>query len=87
MNAATGNYTWNILLGPHAGESYAGTARVTNGGTKVYSVPGEPNSLNCTYDAIRKRAGATFVSSAGVYSTLADYNTANDTGVLFEPPP
>ncbi len=83
INAVTGNYTWNILLGPHAGESYAGTARVINGGAKVYSVPGEPNSLNCTYDAIRKRAGATFVSAAGVYSVLADYNTANNTGGCF----
>jgi hypothetical protein len=83
VNAVTGNYTWNILLGPHAGESYAGTARVINGGAKVYSVPVEPNSLNCTYDPVRKRAGATFVTSAGVYSVLADYNTANNTGGCF----
>jgi hypothetical protein len=80
VNAVTGNYTWTILSGAHTGESYAGTARVVNGGAKVYSVPGAPNSLNCTYDAIRKRAGATFVSSVGVYSILADYNTANNTG-------
>jgi hypothetical protein len=80
VNGVTGAYTFQILTGPHAGESYIGIANIVNGGAKIYSKPGAADYLNFTYDAIRKRASGYFQSAAGVYSTLADYNTANNTG-------
>jgi len=80
VNARTGAYIYQILLGPHAGETYTGTANIVNGGTKIYSKPGAADYLNFTYDPIRKRAAGYFQSPVGGYSTLADYNTANNAG-------
>ncbi len=80
VNARTGAYIYQILLGPHAGETYTGTANIVNGGTKIYSKPGAADYLNFTYDPIRKRAAGYFQSPVGGYSTLTDYNTANNAG-------
>lgn len=80
VNGVTGAYTFQILTGPHAGETYTGIANIVNGGAKIYSKPGAPDYLNFTYDSSRKRASGYFQSAAGVYVTLADYNTANNTG-------
>ena len=50
-----------------------------NGGTKVVSKPGATNTLNTTYDPVRKKATGYFIAG-GVYSPLSDANTANNTG-------
>ena len=80
VNGVTGAYTFQILTGPNAGMTFTGIANIVNGGAKIYSKPGAADYLNFTYDSSRKRASGYFMSAAGVYSTLADYNTANNTG-------
>lgn len=77
VDTATGDYEWDILTGPGSPATYTGSANIVNGGAKIYSKPGAPNYLNVTYDAVRKRASGYFYT-AGVYSTLADGNTANN---------
>jgi hypothetical protein len=77
-NAKTGDYIWVILTGPGAG-TYTGTANVLNGGTKVVSKPGATNTLNTTYDPVRRKANGYFIAG-GVYSPLSDANTANNVG-------
>ena len=79
VNRLTGAYTWEILMAPGVGV-YTGVAYIVNGGTKIYSKPGDPNMLNCTYDPIRKRASGYFYTPAGAYSRLADLNTTNNAG-------
>jgi hypothetical protein len=79
VNRLTGEYTWEITTCPGMG-TYTGVANILNGGTKIYSKPGAPEYLNCTYDPIRKRASGYFMTAAGDYSRLTDLNTANNIG-------
>ncbi len=79
VNRLTGAYTWEIMVPPGVGV-YTGVANILNGGTKIYSQPGAPDYLNCTYDPIRKRASGYFMTAAGDYSRLTDLNTANNLG-------
>jgi hypothetical protein len=74
----TGAYKWNILSGAGAGSSYTGTASILNGGVKIVSKPGDPQTLNVTYDPLRKKANGYFIGG-GYYSPLKDINTADDT--------
>jgi hypothetical protein len=76
VNRLTGAYAWTVNPGT-PGTTYTGVATVSNGGAKIYSKPGDPQYLNVTYDAKKKRALGYF-SAAGVYSTLSDYNTTNN---------
>ncbi len=79
VNFVTGAYAWQILSGPGVGV-YTGVATVLNGGTKIYSKPGAADTLNVTYDPIRKRAYGYFFTAGGAYSTLNDLNTTNNVG-------
>jgi len=79
LNAKTGDYVWQIVTGPAAG-LYAGVANVINGGAKIISKPGATQTLNVTYDALRRRASGYFFAASGAYSALADSNTSNNTG-------
>ena len=85
VNRLTGDYIWEITFGPGAGV-YTGVANILNGGTKIYSKPGAPDYLNCTYDAIKKRAAGYYITAAGDYSALKDYNTTNNVGGCFGRP-
>ncbi len=79
VNRITGAYSWEILTGPGAGNTYTGTANIVNGGTKIYSKTSDPNYLNCTYDPIKKRASGYYNVAAGpYYSRLTDLNTTNN---------
>lgn len=79
LNAKTGDYVWQIMTGPAAG-IYAGVANVINGGAKIISKPGATQTLNVTYDALRRRASGYFFTASGAYSGLADSNASNNTG-------
>ena len=80
VDTTTGDYEWDLLTGPGSPATYTGVANIVNGGAKIYSKPGDPQYLNVTYDAIRKRAYGYFYK-AGLYSTFSDSNTSNNTGV------
>jgi len=82
VNRLTGDYIWEITTGPGMG-TYTGVANIINGGTKIYSKPGADDYLNCTYDAIKKRAAGYYITAAGDYSALKDYNTTNNVGGCF----
>ncbi len=82
VNRLTGDYIWEITTGPGMG-TYTGVANILNGGTKIYSKPGAEDYLNCTYDAIKKRAAGYYITAAGDYSALKDYNTTNNEGGCF----
>jgi hypothetical protein len=82
VNRLTGDYIWEITTGPGMG-TYTGVATILNGGTKIYSKPGAPDYLNCTYDAIKKRAAGYYLTAAGEYSALKDYSTTNNEGGCF----
>jgi hypothetical protein len=82
VNRLTGDYIWEITTGPGMG-TYTGVATILNGGTKIYSKPGAYDYLNCTYDAIKKRAAGYYLTAAGEYSALKDYNTTNNEGGCF----
>ena len=79
LNAKTGDYVWQIMAGPAAG-LYAGVANIINGGARIISKPGATQTLNVTYDALRRRASGYFFTASGAYSGLADSNTSNNTG-------
>jgi hypothetical protein len=78
FNVLTGSYKWQIMTGPGVG-IYSGAVNVMNGGAKFVTPPGATNTLNLTYDPIRKKATGYFIE-AGNYNALSDSNTANNTG-------
>jgi hypothetical protein len=77
-SSKTGAYKWNILSGAGASTSYTGAANILNGGVKIVSKPGDPLTLNVTYDPLKKKANGYFIGG-GYYSALKDINTADDT--------
>jgi hypothetical protein len=78
INAQAGTYEWQILTGPGTG-IYTGPVTIMNGGAKFVSRAGSANTLNITFDAVRKKATGYFIVS-GNYSALSDSNTGNNTG-------
>ncbi len=82
VNSATGEYVFTLLSGAQAGQTFAGTGVVANGGTQFWTEAGDPNSITATLDLRTFRARAYFSnSSQGVYSALVDSNIGNN------PPP
>jgi uncharacterized repeat protein (TIGR03803 family) len=78
IDFASGQYAWNVLSGPEAGNKYYGTGKVFNAGGKTTSIPGDPVYFSVVYDPVRKTASGWLVTPGGVYVALDDSNTANN---------
>jgi|WetSurMetagenome_2_1015567.scaffolds.fasta_scaffold49525_2 hypothetical protein len=98
VNTKTGDYQWSILSGQGSGSTFTGKAQVLNGGAKFTSFPGATNTLNFTWDKLKKKAQGYFIAAAvlpvkaefatqPIYSPLVDKNTSDDPPGCIAPPP
>jgi hypothetical protein len=76
VNRYTGEYRW---MAPAAAPTVtaSGVAQVLNGGVKYVSKAGDPNILNVTVDALKKKANG-YCVIGGVYYYLTDSDITNN---------
>jgi hypothetical protein len=76
VNRYTGEYRW---MAPAATPTVtaSGVAQVLNGGVKYISKAGDPNILNVTVDALKKKANG-YCVIGGVYYYLTDSDITNN---------
>jgi hypothetical protein len=81
LSSATGDYIYNVLTGPHAGDSFTGTAAITRYGTTLFlfaspCTGGATHCVSGNWNTTRHTAAATLKAFTPVrYSqTLSDAN-------------
>ncbi|MBL0210553.1 MAG: hypothetical protein IPQ13_06510 [Holophagaceae bacterium] len=85
FSSVTGDFQWNVLAGPNAGNTYTGTSRVTQTrmATKLATPFGVFPSLNLYWNTIQNSATATLAPTVQTtqfdpYFRLSDANTTNN---------
>jgi hypothetical protein len=74
----SGQFSWNVLSGPAAGQNFYGTGKVFNAGAKMTNAAGSPFSFSVTYDPVKHKASGWLVTPGGAYVALSDSDTANN---------
>ncbi|MBI4913308.1 MAG: C10 family peptidase [Acidobacteria bacterium] len=80
FNSRTGDFKWEVLSGPHAGEMFSGVAmlRTMLGKTYLSTAPGSPVNINLTVDLASGTARGVLVGGAGCFHQLSDSNLSNN---------